>query len=229
MRFLLKVVFYLLLLLLVATGGAAFFFDALVKRGVEAIGSQVTGVEVRLEGVNLSLLSGKGEIRGLTVANPKGYRAPHALKLERAFIHMKPLTAFSDRVVIHGVAIRGPDIHYEKRGGRTNLEVIQANVESFRPADKKTEAGRKLQIDSLVVRDARVHWYGDKPDAPPTVLTLNEIHLKNLGQGPEGITGAELTRKLSAAVIRDTASAVGRKIAEGVGRATQKLKGLFGK
>ena len=224
MRFLLKAVFYLLLFLLVAMGGTAFFFDAFVKRGVEAIGSQVTGVEVRLEGVNLSLLSGKGEIRGLTVANPKGYRAPHAFKLERASIHMKPLTAFSDRVVIHGVAIRGSDIHYEKRDGKANLDVIQASVESTlsRDRDKKAKSEKKLQIDSFVIRDAKVHVYGDKPDKPPTVLTLNEIHLKDLGQGPEGITGAELTRKLTAAVIKDTLAAMVRGV-------TDRLKGLFGK
>ena len=45
---------------------------------------------------------------------------------------------------------------------------------------------------------------------------------KTLGQGPEGITGAELTRKLTAAVIKDTLAAMVRGV-------TDRLKGLFGK
>ena len=92
----------------------------------------------------------------------------------------------------------------------------------MRGGDRKTQHVKKLQIDSLVIRNAKVHVYGDKPDEPPTVLTLNEIHLKNLGQGPEGITGAELTRKLTAAVIKDTLAAMVRGV-------TDRLKGLFGK
>ncbi len=224
MRFLFKLLFSLVLLLVLVAGGAALFLDGIVRQGIETVGTQAAKVEVKLDDVGLSLFTGKGALRGLQVANPKGYRAPQAVKVGQALVVLKPLSVFSERVVIHSVVVQDTEIHYEKRDGKANLEVIQANVESALSADKdkKAKPEKKLQIDSLVIRNAKVHVYGDRPDEPPTVLTLNEIHLKDLGQGPEGITGAELTRKLTAAVIKDTLAATVRGV-------TDRLKGLFGK
>ncbi len=225
MKSLLKTVFWLLLLLVLIGSGAMFFLDAVVKQGIETVGTQAAKVDVKLDGVSLSLLSGKGAIRGLQVANPKGYRAPRAIKVDQALVTLKPLSVFSERVVIHSVVVQAPEIHYETRAGKTNLDVIQANVEAAIPADKGTQAGagRKLQIDSLVVRDAKLYWYGDAPDAEPTLLILREIHLKDLGAGPEGITGTELARRLTAAITRDAAAAVLRGLAERI------KEGLFGR
>lgn len=222
MRFLLKILISLIALLALVAVGGMFFLDGIVKQGIETVGTQTTGVEVTLDDVGLSLLSGKGGLRGLRVANPRGYRAPHAVKVGQALVVLKPLSVFSDRVVIRSVVVQGPEIHYEKRGGKTNLDAIQANVESSLAAkDKRAKSEKKLQIDSFIIRDAKVHLYGDNPDDPPAILALNEIHLKDLGQGT-GITGAELTRKLTSAVIKDTLAAPLRGV-------TQGLKGLFRK
>jgi len=222
-KFLFKLLLSVFALLVLVAGGGTLFLDGIVRKGIETVGTQVAKVEVKLDDVGVSVFTGKGALRGLQVANPKGYRAPQAVKVGQALVVLKPLSVFSERVVVRSVVVQETEIHYEKRDGKTNLDVIQANVESvLLDRDKKTKPEKKLQIDSLVIRNAKVHVYGDKPDEPPTVLTLNEIHLKNLGQGPEGITGAELTRKLTAAVIKDTLAAMVRGV-------TDRLKGLFGK
>lgn len=224
MKFLFKLLLSVFVLLALVAGGGTLFLDGIVRKGIETVGTQVAKVEVKLDDVGVSVFTGKGALRGLQVANPKGYRAPQAVKVGQALVVLKPLSVFSERVVIRSVTVQETEIHYEKRDGKANLDAIQANVESAlsRDRDKNAKPDRKLQIDSLIIRDAKVHVYGDKPDEPPTVLTLNEIHLKNLGQGPEGITGAELTRKLTAAVIEDTLAAMVRGV-------TDRLKGLFGK
>lgn len=223
MKFIFKLLSYALVLLVLVAGTGMFFLDRIVKQGIETVGTQVAKVEVKLDDAGVSLFSGKGALRGLQVANPKGYRVPQAVTVGQALVVLKPLSVFSERVVIRSVVVQETEIHYEKRDGKTNLDVLQANIESALPdRDKKTKPGKKLQIDSLVIRNAKVHVYGDKPDEPPTVLTLNEIHLKDLGQGPEGITGAELTRQLTTAVIKDTLAAMVRGV-------TDRLKGLFGK
>lgn len=223
MKFIFKLLSYALVLLVLVAGTGMFFLDRIVKQGIETVGTQVAKVEVKLDDAGVSLFSGKGALRGLQVANPKGYRVPQAVTVGQALVVLKPLSVFSERVVIRSVVVQETEIHYEKRDGKTNLDVLQANIESALPdRDKKTKPGKKLQIDSLVIRNAKVHVYGDKPDEPPTILTLNEIHLKDLGQGPEGITGAELTRQLTTAVIKDTLAAMVRGV-------TDRLKGLFGK
>lgn len=223
MRFLLKILISLIALLALVAVGGMFFLDGIVKQGIETVGTQTAGVEVKLDDVGLSLLSGKSGLRGFQVANPRGYRAPHAVKVGQALVVLKPLSVFSDRVVIRSVVVQGPEIHYEKRGGKTNLEAIQANVESSLAAkDKQAKSEKKLQIDSFIIRDAKVHLYGDNPDDPPAILALAEIHFKDLGKGADGITGAELTRKLTSVVVKDTLAAPLRGV-------TQGLKGLFRK
>lgn len=223
MKFFLKLLLSLFVLLALVAGGGTLFLDGIVKKGIETVGTQVAKVEVKLDDVGVSVFTGKGALRGLQVANPKGYRAPAAVKVGQALVVLKPLSVFSERVVVRSVVVQETEIHYEQRDGKANLDVIQASVESALPdRDKNAKPEKKLQIDSLVIRNAKVHVYGDRPDEPPTVLTLNEIHLKDLGQGPEGITGAELTRKLTAAVIKDTLAAMVRGV-------TDRLKGLFGK
>jgi hypothetical protein len=213
----------LFVLLALVAGSGVLFLDGIVRKGIETVGTQVAKVEVKLDDVGMSVFTGKGALRGLQVANPKGYRAPRAVTVGQALVVLKPLSVFSGRVVIHSVVVQETEIHYEKRDGKANLDVIQANVESALPQDRdKAKPEKKLQIDSLVIRNAKVYVYGDKPNEPPTVLTLNEIHLKDLGQGPEGITGAELTRKLTVAVIKDTLAAM-------VHGVTDRLQGLFGK
>ncbi len=223
MKFIFKLLLSVFLLLVLGAGAGMFFLDGIVKQGIETVGTQVAKVEVKLDDAGVSIFSGKGALRGLRVANPKGYRAPQAVKVGQALVVLTPLSVFSERVVIRSVVVQETEIHYEKRDGKANLDVIQDNVEAaLRDRDKKAKPEKKLQIDSLIIRNAKVHVYGDKPDEPPTVLTLNEIHLKDLGQGPEGITGAELTRKLTTAVIKDTLAAMVRGV-------TDRLKGLFGK
>ncbi len=222
MRFPVKLVLYPLLLLAPLIAAGVFFLDAAVERGIETVGTHVARVEVTLEGAGISLYSGKGVLRGLRVANPAGYRSPHAVRVGQVQVALKSLSVLSDRVVVRSVVVQGPEIHYEKRGGKTNLDVIRANVES---AIKHDDAGKKLQIDSLIIRDAKVYFY-EKRDKPPRVLTLNEIHLHDLGKGPEGLTGAELTRKITDKVIEETAAAVAKVV--GLGIAGHALFGVLG-
>ncbi len=187
------------------------------------MGTRVAQVEVRLDGAGVSLLSGQGALRGLRVANPAGYRSPHAVRVGQVQVALRPLSVFSDRVVVRSVVVQGPEIHYEKRGGKTNLDVIRANVESA--LTDKSKAGKKMQIDSLIIRDAKVYFY-EKRDKPPRTLTLKEIHLQNLGRGPEGVTGAELAQKITDRVIQDTATAVAKVV--GVGVAAGALGAVLG-
>ena len=72
-KFVLRLLLILATVVVVVVGG--FFLltsglNAAVKSGVETVGSQATETPVTLEEVDLSLFSGKGEIRGFTIDNP---------------------------------------------------------------------------------------------------------------------------------------------------------------
>lgn len=224
MRFLFKGLLIAVVLAVLAGGAGVFFLDRIVQRGIENVGSRTAGVVVLLNEVRLSLLSGKGSLRGLRIANPPGYRAPQAVTVGEMYVELRPLSVFSERVQVRAVVVKAPEIHYEKRGDKTNLDALQANIEASL-ATEKSQSGKKLQVDSLIVRDAKVYYY-DKPDAAPKTFTLKEIHLRDLGKGPEGVTGAELSAKLTDVIVRDIATAVAKSV--GTGIAIGVVKGLLG-
>ncbi|MDO8598462.1 MAG: hypothetical protein Q7R45_17775, partial [Sulfuricaulis sp.] len=89
MKFLLKLLWSLFVLLVLVAGGGMLFLDGIVKQGIETVGTQVAKVEVKLDDAGVSIFSGKGALRGLQVANPKGYRAPQAVKVGQALVVLK--------------------------------------------------------------------------------------------------------------------------------------------
>ena len=57
------------------------FRDPIIKFGVTSIGSWITGVEITLEDLDTSLTEGSATVKGLRIANPKGFEHPYMLEL----------------------------------------------------------------------------------------------------------------------------------------------------
>ena len=86
--------------------------DSIVKRSIESVGSQMTGVDVSVGKVTLALREGRGEIGGLEVDNPKGFEERHASPLI-VVLAVNPATVTKDVLVIRELTIEAPDVSYE--------------------------------------------------------------------------------------------------------------------
>lgn len=191
------------LVLLVVAGLAALVarLDAVIKKSVETVGPKVTEVDVRLEAVKLSLLGGRGEIRGLEVGNPPGYQSPAAVRLGELSLSLDPKSVFADKIHVRSLTLLAPEITLEGGLKDNNLAKILASVQKHSGPTRTNDtdassAPKKLQVDSIVVRGAKVTARLDVLGGQPLSYTLPDLQLANLGQGPEGITGAELTQRL---------------------------------
>lgn len=202
-------------LLVVGLAGALFYLGPLVKKGVETVGPLVTRVEVRLDSARVGLLSGHGTLKGLVVGNPPGYRSDAAFKLGEVSVTVEPRSIFRDKLHLKSVAILAPEITLEGGLKENNLSQIMANVQAFSGSttNQADAAQRKIQLDSLVIRGAKVRADLNVPGLPALNLTLPDIELANLGQGPEGITAGELTRRLLDAMTTKTLAAVTESVA----------------
>src|ERR1043165_4905320 len=89
------------------------FLDGAVKRGVETVGSMLTKVEVKLDSVNLSLLSGSGKLKGLVLGNPEGFKTPSAIQVGTARVELQPGSVFANKVVIKSILVQAPQITFE--------------------------------------------------------------------------------------------------------------------
>jgi hypothetical protein len=197
--------------------GVAFFLDGGIKRGVETLGPQLTKVDVKLDSVTVSLFSGSGKIKGLVVGNPPGYQTPHAIRVDAASLALTPSSVFSDKVIIKSIRVESPNIYYEAGLGGDNLRKILDNVSEATSGSEPAatnSAAKKLQVDDLVITGAKVNvsLKGSGGFAAP--ITLPDIHLTNLGQGPEGITAGDLTKKIISEITRSVAQHAGNVITD---------------
>ncbi len=249
----------ILLLLVIVVVMIDLFLDKAIKSGVETLGSKYAKVDVTLDNVSLSLLSGAGTIKGLAVGNPEGYKTPHAITVGDASLALKPASLLSDKVVIRYIYVKAPEITLEANFSENNLKKIVANVQAATggektnaPAKSKTEAGtektekpgKKLEVDDFVISDAKVH-FSLKGTGQTATLTLPNIQLSDLGTGPEGITAGELMQRVMKEIeeravkevttgnlnktVETIANDIGKSAGGGVSNVTKSIGDLFKK
>src|SRR5258708_2302792 len=145
------------ILIILAALAVHLFLDSAIKRGVETMGPKLAKVEVKLKFVNLALLTGSGKIRELTVANPEGFKSPSAIQVGVASVALQPSSLLSDKIVVHSIELRGPEITYETDLRHNNLSKILANLE------ESTGGGGLFEVceDLAEVVVAQVGFVGD--------------------------------------------------------------------
>lgn len=211
----------LLVLIVVGILAVSFFLDGTVKRGIETIGPRITQTTVTLDGVGLSLFSGSGSVKGLVIGNPDGYKTPHAISVGTATLALKPGSVFSDKVIIKSINVQSPEITFEGGFGGNNLSKLLANVKqatggsetNAAPKESKS-ASRKIEVDDFVISKAKLLVSVTGMGGKTIPVALPEIHLSNLGTGPDGITPAELTKVVLSEIEREAVKAADSAVAD---------------
>ena len=222
----LSVVIILVVLIVVVVIIAGFFLGTIVKTGIETIGPKITQVSIQVDAVKLSLLTGSVGIKGLVVGNPEGYKSPHAISVGYAAVGVNPFSILSDKIVVRSVRVKAPEITFEGNPfSGNNLSAIMKNVnmaaKSGGPAPTNTTAkagnkpAKKLEVDDLLITGARVNFNG-------VTLPLPAIHLSNLGKDKDGITAADLTRRVLDAITTASIKAVANSATD-IGKSAGKV------
>ena len=248
-KWIIRIAVVLVVLVIVAAIAVGLFLDSGIKKGVETFGPELTKVSIKLDSVRLSVLSGSGSIKGLEVGNPEGYKATTSIKLGSASVSVSPGSLLSDKIVVKSIRIDGPEINIEGTPTKNNLTKILDNIEAAtggastnKTAATSGKSQKKLQVDEFILSNAKIKY--TIPGLGLTVpVSIPEIKLTNLGTGPEGITGAELTKltmsKLTtelvpalteaaskaATAVKDTA----KKAADEAGKVVKGVTDLFKK
>lgn len=201
--YMIKKIVLILVLLVVAAVAAVYFLGSVglnkgIKHGVETIGPEVTQTPVTLADVNISVLSGKGTLKGLNVGNPEGYKSKNIFALGQIDIDVDTGTVFSDKIIINTIHIRQPEISFEKTFTSSNVKKLLENIEQFTgpKSDKPDEApeaksGAKKQIviKELIIEDGLIYvgalGIGQE-------ITLPRIEMNNIGEDGSDTNIAEV-------------------------------------
>ena len=222
-KWILRIIIGFVVLVVLVVLAIGLFLDSAVKRGVETVGPMVTKVPVKLDSVGLSLFSGSGTLKGLVIGNPPEYKTPSAIQVGRASLAVQPRSLFADKVVIRSILVDGPEITYETDLKKNNLSTIVANLQSAAggtdkaPAPSKSEeakANKKLQVDDFQITGGKIHVSVSLMAGKTVTVPLPTIHLTALGQGPEGITAAELTKRVLQSIEKETIQAASGAVAD---------------
>jgi hypothetical protein len=202
------------LLIVVVLVVAFLYLGSIVKKGIETVGPTITKTEMKLDSATLSALSGSGTLRGFVIGNPEGFKTAQAVKVGSTSVGVRPGSLMGDKVHVTHVRVESPEITFETQGlnvKANNLSKILDNVtgggSAQKPADTKPEAkdagaARKLQVDEFLISGARLNVSSTFAGGKQMTVTLPEIRLTNLGQGADGITAAELTKRVLDEVLK---------------------------
>ena len=223
---------FLLILITISAVFITFYLDSTVKKVVETVGPDIAKVKITLGDVSLSPLSGKGEITNLVVGNPQGFEAPDLLKAEKISVSIQPSSLLSKKVVVRSILIQKPVITFEGSLDGNNLSKLEENINQSLGVSSSEK--RKLQVDELVIQGARLNVSISPLGGKGVTAPLPDIHLTNLGTGPDGITPGQLAQEITRSVLKDSTQAVtsmvgnlGEEATKGIEGAVKGLGGLF--
>jgi len=255
-KLLVRLVIALAIVVVLAVVAIGLFLDGAIKKGVEAIGPQVTKVDVQVAGVSLSLLSGSGKVKGLVLGNPQGYQTPHAMSVGSTSVSLRPGSLLADKIVVRSIRVEAPEITLEGTLQGNNLSKILDNVKGAasssgdpakRDAPTGDKAGKKIQVDDFLMTGAKVNMSLVGMGGKSVPVVLPDIHFTNLGTGADGITAADLTQRVLQEVVASATKAAasyateigkgaadltkeaGKSATESVGKATKGVSDLFKK
>lgn len=219
-------------LVLAAVGIAWFLFtrlDSLVAQLIETHGSQATGTAVRVGSVSIDVAGGRGTIRGLRVANPKGYSRGDAFQLGEITLGIDLGSVRSSPIVIDELTVSAPKASYEVDArGRSNFDAIKANLDrgssgTAAEASEDDAPPPRIAIKRFVFQEGTVSadFSAVDPKREKLEAALPSVRLQNVG-GTRGGTPGELGKTIAGAFTRSVAKTVA---ANEAGRATEKAVG----
>jgi uncharacterized protein involved in outer membrane biogenesis len=154
-------------------------------------------------------------------------------------VRVKGGSAFSDKLVIESIKLKAPVITLEGGYMGDNLKKIEKNMDEYEGSSAKSGSSeRKLQVNDLEITGAKLQVNTKLTGGRTITLSLPDIHLTDLGMGPEGITAVEVGQQTLRAVLQSAGKAVAKN-AGGAGdgaasqakgalkKAGESIKGLF--
>lgn len=207
--------------------------NPIIMGAVPAIGSKVTGTEVTLGGVDLSLLRGSLELRDFVVGNPEGYNTPNLMSVGRIYVKLDLLSVFSDTVHIQAIEILDPVITYEVGMGNSNVGMLLKHLDGGGPAADSEESaekpsetptaadagqggGKKVVIDQVSVKGGSVHlsaklMQGTAVPVPLPPITINGIGKSgDDGRADEGASMVEAGGRILKSICASAVDVAGK-------------------
>ena len=187
--------------------------DDLVAQGIERGGSKLTGTEVTVESVDLSLRKGFAGIAGLSIGNPEGFQGEQALRWEDVSVRIDLASMRQPPMRLAEVKVRGPEVFFElDADGSSNLDKIRRSVERWLPEKGESEGedrGKdiRMAVTSFVIEEGALHADATAVGGERYDLELPALELQDIG-GREGVPPEQIGQEVLVEISRQSSRAV---------------------
>jgi hypothetical protein len=250
-KIIIRIAIVAVVLLIVAVVAIFLSLNSIVKKGVETVGPQLTKVTITLGGVNISPLSGSGQLSELFVGNPEGFKTASAIKVGDIKVAVDVGSVLGDTITINSINIQAPEITFEGGLGGNNISKILDNVTSAtgggKPASKDTKAepakggGKKFIVKDVVIEGAKLHASLTGLGGKELTLPLPSLHLQDIGTKEKAVTAGELVQQILTPLLTSVTDViksgitnlgkgvgdVGKEAGSTIKKAAEGLNGLF--
>lgn len=178
-----KKIVTLLLVVVVAALGLTLAKNGIAQGAVQGVFRHVTGLDLKIASLNLGLLSGKIDARGIRLHNPSGFTDPVMVDMPVLLVDLEPSSLLKGGVHLEEVELDLREILVVKnRDGKLNIDSLKPAGSKKATADKpakKTEAPQsridqlRLKIGKVVYKD---YSKGGNPSVQEFPLNLNESY-----------------------------------------------------
>lgn len=150
MKFLLKWAFRLFLLLLVLLAILALSFDAIVTSIAEGKLRKQTGLEVRLEKLELRPWSGRARVEKLVIFNPAEFGGGPLVNIAELLVEYDPALARERKLHLNVLRFNLAELHVVlNKEGLSNLDGVRAAVEEIRRGKRVAKTNAPMEFVGL--------------------------------------------------------------------------------
>lgn len=192
-------------------GGGVYLFtqmNVLAKSMAEEIASEALGVKVSIGSLDISLPEKRVEVNNIRIANPKGFKNPHAIVVQKAAI---TLAALGENLIdFQSIKVQGPVVFLEVKGGTANLyEMKKAIPVSDQPSGKGQDLKviiRRFSMDSATLNPL-VTLIKDQALEP---VETAPVTISNIGVRENGIAAGDAVREVIQSLLRSYSKEAGQ-------------------
>lgn len=185
----------------VAVGIVLLTLDTLAAAAVKRSATRALGVETQLASLDIGVIDGTLDLRGLEVANPAGFDDEAFLRLASGHASVEIGSLFGDVVNVRELTLSNLDLWLQQNGTLSNWNTILAHVRDAE-AEPRDQAGPKVRVERLLIKDVRATVRAQLPGTPGVqfVVPITSIELAGIGDG-ESVPVAQLTATVVKAVL----------------------------
>jgi hypothetical protein len=203
-KLLVRLVLAVIVLVIVVGVGVYLYLDTLAKEAVQRGGTYAMDVKTTVDSVSLHPFAGQLQMKGLKVANPKGFTGAHLMQTGTFELELVPGSLMDKTILIKKFELDGLDMYIDQKMPMSNIAVIMDNLKKLaggeKPKDEKPSEGKKVKIDLITIKNVVAHV--KVLVGPELTIKVPLIELKNVtGDNAAGVALPELMARIVPAVL----------------------------